>query len=310
MGSLRFVFSRLLGAIPTLLALICLAFFLVKSAPGGPFDMERSLPEEVEANLRAAYNLDDPLPKQLVSYIGDILQGDFGPSFQYRDFNVTELIMSGFPVSLRLGAAAILAALFFGAFIGIIAALNQNTKTDYLIMFFGMTGISIPNFVMAPLLILLFSIFLNLLPAGGLGDGSINNMVLPVTALAFPQVAYIARLTRGSMIEVLSSNFVRTAKAQGIPMKDIVLRHVLKPTFLPVVSYLCPATAAIITGSVVVEQIFGLPGLGRYFVQGALNRDYTLVLGVVVFYGCLIIFFNLLVDILYGFIDPKIKANR
>jgi len=310
MGSLRFVFSRLLGAIPTLLALICLAFFLVKAAPGGPFDMERSLPEEVEANLRAAYNLDDPLPKQLVSYIGDILRGDFGPSFQYRDFNVTELIMSGFPVSLRLGAAAILAALFFGAFIGIIAALNQNTKTDYLIMFFGMTGISIPNFVMAPLLILLFSIFLNLLPAGGLGDGSINNMVLPVTALAFPQVAYIARLTRGSMIEVLSSNFVRTAKAQGIPMKDIVLRHVLKPTFLPVVSYLGPATAAIITGSVVVEQIFGLPGLGRYFVQGALNRDYTLVLGVVVFYGCLIIFFNLLVDILYGFIDPKIKTNR
>ncbi len=310
MGSLRFVFSRLLGAIPTLLALICLAFFLVKAAPGGPFDMERSLPEEVEANLRAAYNLDDPLPKQLVSYIGDILRGDFGPSFQYRDFNVTELIMSGFPVSLRLGAAAILVALFFGAFIGIIAALNQNTKTDYLIMFFGMTGISIPNFVMAPLLILLFSIFLNLLPAGGLGDGSINNMVLPVTALAFPQVAYIARLTRGSMIEVLSSNFVRTAKAQGIPMKDIVLRHVLKPTFLPVVSYLGPATAAIITGSVVVEQIFGLPGLGRYFVQGALNRDYTLVLGVVVFYGCLIIFFNLLVDILYGFIDPKIKANR
>jgi len=310
MGSLRFVFSRLLGAIPTLLALICLAFFLVKAAPGGPFDMERSLPEEVEANLRAAYNLDDPLPKQLVSYIGDILRGDFGPSFQYRDFNVTELIMSGFPVSLRLGAAAILVALFFGAFIGIIAALNQNTKTDYLIMFFGMTGVSIPNFVMAPLLILLFSIFLNLLPAGGLGDGSINNMVLPVTALAFPQVAYIARLTRGSMIEVLSSNFVRTAKAQGIPMKDIVLRHVLKPTFLPVVSYLGPATAAIITGSVVVEQIFGLPGLGRYFVQGALNRDYTLVLGVVVFYGCLIIFFNLLVDILYGFIDPKIKANR
>jgi len=272
--------------------------------------MERSLPEEVEANLRAAYNLDDPLPKQLVSYIGDILQGDFGPSFQYRDFNVTELIMSGFPVSLRLGSAAILAALFFGAFIGTIAALNQNTKADYLIMFFGMTGISIPNFVMAPLLILLFSIFLNLLPAGGLGDGSINNMVLPVTALAFPQVAYIARLTRGSMIEVLSSNFVRTAKAQGIPMKDIVLRHVLKPTFLPVVSYLGPATAAIITGSVVVEQIFGLPGLGRYFVQGALNRDYTLVLGVVVFYGCLIIFFNLLVDILYGFIDPKIKTNR
>ncbi len=310
MNSLKFVFSRLLGAVPTLLALICLAFFLVKAAPGGPFDMERSLPEEVEANLRAAYNLDDPLPKQLLKYIGDIMRGDFGPSFQYRDFNVTELIMSGFPVSLRLGGAAILIALFFGAIIGTIAALNQNTKTDYLVMFFGMTGISIPNFVMAPLLILLFSVFLRWLPSGGLGDGGINNMILPVTALAFPQVAYIARLTRGSMIEVLSSNFVRTARAQGLPTRTIVLKHVLKPTFLPIVSYLGPATAAIITGSVVVEQIFGLPGLGRYFVQGALNRDYTLVLGVVVFYGCLIIFFNLLVDIIYGFIDPRIKSNR
>ena len=304
------MFFRFFGWLPALLALVCLAFFLVKAAPGGPFDMERSLPEEVEANLRAAYNLDDPLPKQLIKYIGDILQGDFGPSFQYRDFNVTELIMSGFPVSLRLGAAAILVALFFGTLIGAVAALNQNTKIDYVVMFFGMTGISVPNFVMAPLLILLFAIFLNLLPAGGLGDGSISNMILPVAALAFPQVAYIARLTRGSMIEVLGSNFVRTAKAQGIPMQNIVLRHVLKPTFLPIVSYLGPATAAIITGSVVVEQIFGLPGLGRYFVQGALNRDYTLVLGVVVFYGCLIIFFNLLVDILYGFIDPKIKTNR
>ncbi len=310
MGNLRFVFSRLLSAIPTLLALICLAFFLVRAAPGGPFDFERSLPEEVEANLRAAYSLDDPLPKQLLNYIGDIVRGDFGPSFQYRDYDVTELIMSGFPVSLRLGVAAIVAALFFGSLIGTLAALKQNTKIDYLVMFFGMTGISVPNFVMAPLLILLFSIFLNLLPAGGLGDGGISNMVLPVTALAFPQVAYIARLTRGSMIEVLGSNFVRTAKAQGIPMKQIILGHVLKPAFLPIVSYLGPATAAIITGSVVVEQIFGLPGLGQYFVKGALNRDYTLVLGVVVFYGCLIILFNLLVDILYGFIDPKIKTNR
>ena len=310
MGNLRFVFSRLLSAIPTLLALICLAFFLVRAAPGGPFDFERSLPEEVEANLRAAYSLDDPLPKQLLNYIGDIVRGDFGPSFQYRDYDVTELIMSGFPVSLRLGVAAIVAALFFGSLIGTLAALKQNTKIDYLVMFFGMTGISVPNFVMAPLLILLFSIFLNLLPAGGLGEGGISNMVLPVTALAFPQVAYIARLTRGSMIEVLGSNFVRTANAQGIPMKQIILGHVLKPAFLPIVSYLGPATAAIITGSVVVEQIFGLPGLGQYFVKGALNRDYTLVLGVVVFYGCLIILFNLLVDILYGFIDPKIKTNR
>ena len=295
---------------PTLLALICLAFFLVKAAPGGPFDLERSLPEEVEANLRAAYNLDDPVYKQLYKYIGSILQGDFGPSFQYRDYTVTELIASGFPVSLRLGAFAILLALLFGTMIGTTAALNQNTKLDYSVMFFGMIGISIPNFVMAPLLVLLFSIVFNVFPAGGYNNGAFLNMVLPVTALALPQVAYIARLTRGSMIEVLSSNFVRTAKAQGIPMRNIILGHVLKPTLLPVVSYLGPATAAIITGSVVVEQIFGLPGLGRYFVQGALNRDYTLVMGVVVFYGCLIIAFNLIVDTVYGFIDPKIKTSR
>jgi oligopeptide transport system permease protein len=310
MNTLKFVASRFLGAIPTLLALICFAFLLVKAAPGGPFDMERSLPVEVEANLRAAYNLDDPIHVQLLKYIGDILQGDFGPSFQYRDFTVTELIASGFPVSLRLGLSAIIIALFFGSLIGTIAALKQNTKIDYIAMFFGMAGISIPNFVMAPLLILFFAIAYNILPAGGYNNGSIENMVLPVISLALPQVAYIARLTRGSMIEVLSSNFVRTAKAQGIPMKSIVFSHVLKPTFLPIISYIGPATAAIITGSVVVEQIFGLPGLGRYFVQGALNRDYTLVMGVVVFYGCLIIAFNLLVDVLYGFVDPKIRTSR
>jgi len=309
-NNIKFVLGRFFGAIPTLLALICLAFFLVKAAPGGPFDLERSLPEEVEANLREAYNLDDPVYKQLYKYIGSILQGDFGPSFQYRDYSVTELIATGFPVSLRLGASAILLALLFGTIIGTTAALNQNTKLDYSVMFFGMIGISIPNFVMAPLLVLLFSIVLNVFPAGGYNNGSFLNMVLPVTALALPQVAYIARLTRGSMIEVLSSNFVRTAKAQGIPTRNIILGHVLKPTLLPVVSYLGPATAAIITGSVVVEQIFGLPGLGRYFVQGALNRDYTLVMGVVVFYGCLIIAFNLVVDTIYGFIDPKIKINR
>ena len=310
MSNFRFVVGRFLGAIPTLLILICLAFFLVKAAPGGPFDFERSLPEEVEANLRAAYNLDDPVYLQLVKYIGDLLQGDFGPSFQYRDYTVTELISTGFPVSLRLGVAAILLALFFGSLIGSVAALNQNSKLDYSVMFFGMIGISIPNFVMAPLLVLFFSIGLKALPAGGYNGGDFYHMVLPVISLALPQMAYIARLTRGSMIEVLSSNFVRTAKAQGLPTRTILLSHVLKPTFLPVVSYLGPATAAIITGSVVVEQIFGLPGLGRYFVQGALNRDYTLVMGVVVFYGCLIIFFNLIVDTLYGFIDPKIKQNR
>src|SRR5690606_6987344 len=236
-------------------------------------------------------------------------RGDFGPSFQYRDFTVTELIMTGFPVSLRLGGAAILIAVVIGVTAGSIAALRQNRPTDYAVMGASMTGISIPNFVMAPLLILVFAVYLGWLPAGGLGDGSIRNMVLPVTALALPQIAYIARLTRGSMIEVLRSNFIRTARAQGLTTRTILLRHALKPALLPVVSYLGPATAAVITGSVVIEQIFGVPGIGRFFVQGALNRDYTLVMGVVVFYGMLIIAFNFLVDLAYAWLDPKVKYS-
>lgn len=304
---LSYSLRRLLGAIPTLLILIALAFFMIRAAPGGPFDAERQLLPEIEANLRAVYHLDEPLYQQFGRYLFALLQGDFGPSFQYRDFTVTELIMSGFPVSLKLGGSAILLAFLVGVTVGCIAALKQNTKTDYGVMAASMTGISIPNFVMAPILILVFAVHLQWLPAGGLGGGALVNMILPVIALALPQIAYISRLTRGSMIEVLRSNFVRTAKAQGLPTWKIVLRHALKPALLPVVSYLGPATAAVITGSVVIEQIFGVPGLGRFFVQGALNRDYTLVMGVVVFYGSLIIVFNFLVDIAYAWLDPKVK---
>ena len=304
---LRYTLSRLLGAVPTLLILIALAFFMIRVAPGGPFDSERALPPEIEANLRAAYHLDEPLIQQFARYLGGLLRGDFGPSFQYKDFTVTELIGTGFPVSLRLGGSAILLALLIGVTAGTIAALRQNTRTDYGVMAVSMTGISIPNFVMAPLLILLFAVTLGWLPAGGWGGGAWNHMLLPVVALALPQIAYISRLTRGSMIEVLRSNFVRTARAQGLPERTIILRYALKPALLPVVSYLGPAAAAVITGSVVIEQIFGVPGLGRYFVQGALNRDYTLVMGVVVFYGVLIILFNLLVDLLYALLDPKVK---
>ena len=217
--------------------------------------------------------------------------------------------MTGFPVSLRLGGSAMALALMLGVTAGSIAALRQNTRADHAVMSASMTGISIPNFVMAPLLILVFAVYLGWLPAGGLGDGSPRNLVLPVIALALPQIAYISRLTRGSMIEVLRSNFIRTARAQGLPTHKIVLRHALKPALLPVVSYLGPATAAVITGSVVIEQIFGVPGLGRFFVQGALNRDYTLVMGVVVFYGVLIIAFNLLVDLAYAWLDPKVKYS-
>ena len=306
---LRYATRRFLGALPTLFILIALAFFLIRVAPGGPFDSEKALTPEVEANLRAAYNLDEPLYQQFGRYVWGLARADFGPSFQYRDYTVTELIMTGFPVSLRLGGMAIALALLVGITAGSLAALRQNTRTDYAVMSASMTGISIPNFVMAPLLILIFAVYLGWLPAGGLGDGSPRNMVLPVIALALPQIAYISRLTRGSMIEVLRSNFIRTARAQGLPMRKIVLRHALKPALLPLVSYLGPATAAVITGSVVIEQIFGVPGLGRFFVQGALNRDYTLVMGVVVFYGVLIIAFNLLVDLAYAWLDPKVKYS-
>jgi oligopeptide transport system permease protein len=297
----------LLTAIPTLLLLISFAFFMIRAAPGGPFDTERRLSPEIEANLRAAYHLDEPLYQQLGRYLWDVVHFDFGPSFQYRDYSVTELIVTGFPVSLKLGGSAILVALVIGVAAGCLAAMKQNTAADHGVMTLSMTGISIPNFVMAPLLVLVFAIHLRWLPAGGLGGGSIRNMVLPVISLALPQIAYLARLTRGSMIEVLRSNFVRTARAQGLSASQIILRHALKPALLPVVSYLGPATAHVITGSVVIEQIFSVPGLGRYFVTGALNRDYTLVMGVVVFYGALIIAFNFLVDLAYAWLDPKVK---
>lgn len=306
---IRYTLKRLGSAIPTLLILIALAFFMIRVAPGGPFDSERALLPEIEANLRAAYHLDEPLYQQFLRYLGGLLRADFGPSFQYRDFTVTELIMTGFPVSLRIGGTAIALALVLGTLAGSLAALRQNTPTDYGVMAVSMTGISIPNFVMAPILILVFAVYLGWLPAGGYGDGALRNLVLPVIALALPQIAYIARLTRGSMIEVLRSNFIRTARAQGLSTTRILLRHALKPALLPVVSYLGPAAAAVITGSVVIEQIFGVPGLGRFFVQGALNRDYTLVMGVVVFYGCLIIVFNFLVDLAYAWLDPRVKYS-
>jgi oligopeptide transport system permease protein len=287
---LRLFLRRLLESIPTLLILIAVTFFMMRMAPGGPFDSEKRLAPEVEANLRAAYHLDEPLYQQFGRYLWNLARGDFGPSFQYRDRTVTELIASGFPVSLQLGSFAMLIAVIGGVALGSLAALRQNKPTDYTTMAMAMTGISVPNFVLAPLLVLVFAVSLGWLPAGGLGEvgfwqGGWKNLVLPVITLALTQVAYIARLTRGSMIEVL--------------------RHALKPAIIPVVSYLGPATAGLITGSVVIEQIFGLPGLGRYFVTGALNRDYTLVLGIVVFYGALIIAFNFLVDLIYGWLDPR-----
>ncbi len=304
---LRYTLLRILGAIPTLLLVIALAFLMVHAAPGGPFDEERRLPPEIEANIAAKYHLDEPLPTQFVRYLGGLLKGDFGPSYRYRDRTVSELIGTSFPNSLRIGVLAILLALLVGVGGGTYAALRQGTLTDRLVMGLSMTGISIPVFVIAPVLVLLFAVKLQWLPAGWTSTESLSRYVLPVITLALPQIAYIARLTRASMIDVLGRDFVRTARAQGLGTLRVVRVHALKPAMLPVLSYMGPAIAGIITGSVVVEEIFGISGVGQQFVRGALNRDYTLVLGVVVFYATLIIAFNLIVDILYAVIDPRVR---
>ncbi|GAB4125378.1 MAG: oligopeptide ABC transporter permease OppB [Wenzhouxiangellaceae bacterium] len=305
---LRYALERLLTAIPTLLLLITLAFFLIRLAPGGPFDAERALSPEIEQNLNQLYHLDEPLPLQYFRYLGQILRLDFGPSFQYRDWTVNQLIAQGFPVSLTIGGLALLLGLLAGVLIGMLAALRQNHWLDYLLMSLAMAGLSIPAFVLAPILVLLFAVHFGWLPAGG-WEWRLQYMLLPILTLAMPLVAYVARLTRASMIEVMRTGFIRTARAKGLPLHQIVLRHAWKPALLPVVSYLGPAAAAVITGSVVIEKIFTIPGLGTYFVQGALNRDYTLVLGVVIFYGMLIILFNLLVDLLYAWMDPQIHLD-
>ncbi len=304
---LRFALKRFLGACPTLFVLMTAAFFMMRLAPGGPFDQERRVPAEVEGNLNRVYHLDEPLVEQYGRYLVNIVRGDFGPSFQYKDFTVTELIAGGFPVSLRLGGCAIVLAFLVGALLGTWAALRQNSWLDFAVMATAMSGITIPNFVMAPLLSLVFGVYLSWLPVGGWGGGDLAHSILPVIALCLPQIAYVARLTRGSMIEVLRSNYLRTARAKGLPEQLTLRRHAMRAALLPVVSYLGPAIAGIITGSVVIEQIFQVPGLGRYFVQGALNRDYTLVMGVVVFYGGLIILLNLVVDLAYGLLDPRVE---
>ena len=306
---LRYTLRRLLGAVPTLFLVIVLAFLLVHAAPGGPFDSERALPPDIEANIAAAYHLDEPLYMQFLRYVGGVVQGDFGPSYSYRDYTVGELIGRSFPISLQIGALSMLLAAVAGVGIGIVAALRQNTPLDKVVMGFAMTGISIPVFVVAPLLVLLFAVKLQWLPASWTGSQGMSRLLLPVVSLALPQIAYVARLTRASLIEVLSSDFIRTARAQGLGTAAIIRYHALKPAMLPVLSYLGPAVAAVLTGSVVVEEIFGIPGLGQLFVRGSLNRDYTLVLGVVVFYASLIVIFNLIVDLLYGVIDPRIRQR-
>lgn len=304
---LKFIAKRIFEAIPTMLVLITVSFFLMRFAPGNPFSTEKPLPPEVMANIEAKYGLDKPVFEQYTTYLFNVVQGDFGPSFKYLDYSVNELISVALPVSAKVGFVAFIFTVILGVTVGTIAALKHNTWVDYTIMSTAMLGVVMPSFVLAPALIYLFSLHWDIFPAGGWQGGTFMYIVLPVIAMSLLYVATFARITRGSMIETLNSNFIRTARAKGLSYRYIVLKHALKPALLPVVSYMGPAFVGIITGSVVVETIFGLPGIGKLFVNAAFNRDYSLVMGVTILIGFLFILFNAIVDILLALIDPKIR---
>ena len=297
--------SRLLEAVITLWLLATLCFVLLRAAPGGPFDTEKSAPPEVQAALAEQFRLDQPLIVQYGAWLADVARGDLGPSFQYPDYTVNQLIARALPVSLLNGGLALLLALLVGIPLGVFAALRAGQWMDRALMLFAGLGLAIPKFVAAPLLVLLFAVTLNWLPAGGWGEW--QNIVLPVIALALPNLAYCARMTRASMLETLSADYLRAARARGFSESRLLFSHALKPALLPVVAWLSPALINVVTGSAVVEQVFGIPGMGRYFVQGALNRDYTLVLGVVLVVGALIVLINTLVDMLRAWLDPRLE---
>lgn len=303
-----FVLRRFLSAVPTLFVVVTLSFFLMRVAPGGPFDLEQPLEAKIMENLNRTYGLDRPLIEQYGRYLANLIRGDLGPSFYIRDFSVAEIMMKGLPVSMTLGSLAILLALAFGTTLGVIASLRQNSGIDYAVIGFATAGVTIPNFVVAPLFQIVFGLMLALLPVGGWNDGAVRNIILPVIVLALPQIAVVARMTRASMIEALRSDHVRTLRSLGMGQRVIVL-HALRGAILPIMSYLGPTAAALLTGSVVVETIFGLPGIGRYFVEGALNRDYTLVMGTVVVVAIFVLVFNMLVDILYALLDPRVRYD-
>jgi oligopeptide transport system permease protein len=303
---LSFIFRRFLSAIPTLFIIVTISFFLIRLAPGGPFDLERPLEAKVMENLNRIYQLDKPLIEQYWLYLGAVIRGDFGPSFILRDFSVSELFARGLPISMTLGALALSFAIIVGGTLGSIAALRQNSAIDYLVTGMGALGLTIPNFVVAPIFQIVFGLALAWLPVAGWANGNLRNLILPVLVLALPQIAVVSRMTRAAMIENLRSNHIRTLRSLGLPTR-VIVAHALRGAALPVVSYLGPAAAALLTGSVVVETIFGLPGIGRYFVEGALNRDYTLVMGTVVVVAIFVLLFNLVVDILYALIDPRIR---
>ncbi|MCQ2981212.1 MAG: ABC transporter permease subunit [Treponemataceae bacterium] len=305
----RFAIRRFLSLIPTMFLIVTLSFFLIRLAPGGPFSSEKKVTEEVMQNLLKKYHMDEPLYKQYLRYMGDVLRGDLGPSFKNKDYTVNELIGSSLPNSIILGVVALAVALFFGVLVGIVSAVKQNSWVDYLTMSIAVIGISIPLFVVGPVMMLTFAMKLKLLPTSGWinSRAGLKTMIMPAITLSFPYFAYIARLTRSSVLESLRSDYIRTARAKGLSQAKIMFKHVLKGAMLPVVSYLGPAFAGIITGSVVVEQIFLVPGLGNFFVKSALNRDYTLIMGTVIVYSLILVLMNFIVDILYGLLDPRIS---
>lgn len=299
---------RLLTALPTLAAVVILSFVLMRVAPGGPFDGERALDPATQAALARAYCLDLPLWQQVLRYVGRLAHGDFGPSLVYRDFTVTDLVTEGLPVSLTLGGLALLLALALGIGAGLVAAARAGGRTDAALMMAATLLTALPTFVTGPLLVLLFALALGWLPVSGWGGGDAAHLALPVVALALPVAGAIAKLTRAGLASALLQDHVRTARARGLPPVRVLLVHALRPALVPVASYLGPAAAGMLTGAVVIETVFALPGLGRHFVQGALNRDYPLVLGVVTLYAGLIILFNLCADLIYGWLDPRMRG--
>ena len=305
---IMYILRRLAVAIPTLLVLIIASFILMKLAPGNPFAGEKPLPAAVMANIMARYGLDKPEWQQLLEYVYNVVfRFDFGPSFQYRDRTVNDIIAQGFPVTFTYGAWAFVIATLVGVTVGVIAAVKQNSWADYLAVGFTIGAQVVPNFVMAPILVLVFTLWLRWLPGGGWNNGHWSNVILPVIALSTSYFASIARITRSSMLEVLSSNYIRTARAKGLPGWQVVMGHALRPAMLPVVSYLGPVFVGMVTGSVVIDLYFSTGGIGQAFVNSALNRDYSTILGITILLGALTITANLVVDVLYAWIDPKIK---
>jgi oligopeptide transport system permease protein len=304
----KFIIRRLLSLIPTMFVIVTLSFFLIRFAPGGPFSAEKKVPAQVLQNLMKKYHMDESLGRQYLRYFGDILRGDLGPSFRYKDMSVNALIKQSMPNSMLLGTVALALAVVFGIAVGIISALKQNRWQDYGAMSLAVVGISVPLFVIGPLLQLLFAMQLKWLPTSGwiTDRAGLVTLIMPAITLSFPYFAYIARLSRASILEVLRSDYVRTARAKGLKESVVIGKHVLKGALLPVVSYLGPAFSGIITGSIVVETIFLVPGVGKIFVQSALNRDYTLIMGEVIVYSLILIVMNFVVDIVYGFLDPRI----